>query len=190
MRKIIVSEFISLDGVIEDPGGSEKSKHGAWTFLYWTDDIGKYKAEELFACDAQLLGRVTYEGFAAAWPTMEGTGEFGEKMNGMPKYVVSKTLNKLDWNNSNLIKENVVEEIAKLKQQPGQDILVGGSAKLINSLVPHNLIDEYRLLVYPIVLGSGKRLFQDDNMAKLSLVESKSFSTGVMALTFRPAQDK
>ena len=190
MRKIIVSEFISLDGVIEDPGGAEKSKHSGWTFPYWTDDIGKFKAEELFACDAQLLGRVTYEGFAAAWPTMEGTGEFGEKMNGMPKYVVSKTLNKLEWNNSHLIKDNLVAEITKLKQQPGGDILIAGSARLINSLVPQQLVDEYRLLVYPIVLGSGKRLFQDDNTVKLNLVESKSFSTGVMALTYRLAQDK
>ena len=103
MRKIIVTEFVSLDGVIEDPGGSEKSKHGAWTFTYWSDDIGKFKADELFACDAQLLGRVTYQGFAAAWPTMEGTGEFGEKMNSMPKYVASKTLNQLTWNNSHLL---------------------------------------------------------------------------------------
>jgi dihydrofolate reductase len=190
MRKIIVSEFISLDGVIEDPGGSEKSKHGAWTFLYWTDDIGKYKAEELFACDAQLLGRVTYQGFAAAWPTMEGTGEFGEKMKNMPKYVVSTTLDKVEWNNSHLIKRDVVSEIGKLKQQPGGDILIGGSARLINSLIPHNLIDEYRLLVYPIVLGSGKRLFHDDNMVKLTLIESKPFNSGVVALTYRLAQDK
>ena len=190
MRKIIVSEFVSLDGVIEDPGGSEKSRHGGWTFLYWSDDIGKYKADELFACDAQLLGRVTYQGFASSWPTMEGTGEFGERMNGMPKYVVSKTLSRVEWNNSHIIKSNVAEEVARLKQQPGGDILVAGSARLINSLVPHNLIDEYRLLVYPIVLGSGKRLFQDDNTVKLALVDSKLFSSGVMALTYRPAPDK
>ena len=136
MRKIIVSEFVSLDGVMEDPGGSEKSKHGAWTFLYWSEEIGKFKADELFACDAQLLGRVTYQGFAAAWPTMEGTGEFGERMNNMPKYVVSKTLDKVEWNNSRLIKGNVAEEVAKLKQQPGQNILLGGSGELINSLIP------------------------------------------------------
>lgn len=115
---------------------------------------------------------------------MEGTGEFGERMNNMPKHVVSTTLSKLDWNNSHLIKDNVAEEVAKLKQQPGQNILVAGSATLINALVPHNLIDEYRLLVYPVVLGSGKRLFQDDNMVKLELVEAKQLPLGVMALTY------
>lgn len=187
MRKIIVTEFISLDGVIEDPGGSEKSKHGGWTFPYWSDDISAYKGAELFACDAQLLGRVTYQGFAAAWPTMEGTGEFGEKMNGMPKYVASKTLKQLDWNNSHLLTGDVVAAVAQLKQQPGGDILVAGSAALINALLPHNLIDEFHLLVYPIVLGSGKRLFQADHTTKLALVDSKTFSTGVVAHTYRAA---
>src|SRR5947199_10784796 len=124
MRKIVVSEFVTLDGVIEDPGGSEGTKHGGWSFQFGSEEQGKYKFDELFASDALLLGRATYQGFAAAWPTMPGTGEYGERMNSLPKYVVSTTLKTVEWNNSTLIKQNVAEEVAKLKQQPGQNILV------------------------------------------------------------------
>src|ERR1700690_3302584 len=158
MRKIIVSEFISLDGVIEDPGGAEKYKYGGWSMNYWDAEIAKVKSEELFASDALLLGRVTYEGFAKAWPTMKGTGEFGEKMNSIAKHVVSKTLKQAEWNNSTIINDNPAAEILKLKNQKGQDILVGGSAKLTKMLMQNNLVDDFTLLVYPIV-KSSTRLF-------------------------------
>ena len=187
MRKIIVTEFITLDGVIEDPGGSEKTEHGGWGRKFSDNNTMKLKFEELFASDAQLLGRVTYDGFASAWPTMQGTGEFGERMNGMPKYVVSQTLREAQWNNSHIIKGDVPQEVLKLKQQPGSNILVSGSATLIQTLIQNDLIDEYRLLVYPIVLGSGKRLFQPGTQATLKLLESKSFDSGVTFLHYESA---
>jgi dihydrofolate reductase len=165
MRKIVVAEFLSLDGVMEEP---------AWTALYWNDEIAKFKYDELFASGAHLLGRVTYQGFA-------------DRMNGLPKYVVSTTLEKAGWNNSHLIKKNVTEEVSKLKQQPGQDILVAGSATLVNTLMEHDLVDEYHLLVYPVVLGSGKRLFKDiAKPVNLKLLEAKSFTTGVVLLSYAP----
>lgn len=173
MRKIVVSEFVSLDGVMEDPGGAEGFEHGGWTMSYWNDDIGTVKSGELFASDALLLGRVTYEGFAAAWPGRTDEAGFADRMNNLPKYVVSTTLQDANWSNSHIIAENVAEEIAQLKQQPGQDILVAGSGKLIESLMRHNLVDEYTLLVYPVVLGSGKRLFKDGITATMKLVEAK-----------------
>ena len=146
MRKFIVTEFLTLDGVMEEP---------AWTAPYWNDEIAKFKFDELFGSDTLLLGRVTYQGFAAAWPSRTDEQGFADRMNGLPKFVVSTTLEKVEWNNSRLIKENVAEEVSKLKQQPGQDILIAGSGTLIHTLMQHNLIDEYRLLVYPVVLGSG-----------------------------------
>ncbi|MHB8578001.1 MAG: dihydrofolate reductase family protein, partial [Dehalococcoidia bacterium] len=134
-----------------------------------------------------LLGRVTYQGFAAAWPTMTGTGDFGEKMNSIPKFVVSTTLEKVEWNNSRLIKGNVAEEVSRLKQQPGQDILLAGSGELVQSLMQHDLIDEYRFMVHPILLGSGKRLFRDgSDTTVLKLVETKTFSSGVVVLAYQP----
>jgi len=181
MRKVIASEYVTLDGVMEEPG--------KWSFQFWNEDTAKFKYDELFASDALLLGRVTYEGFAQAWPTMTGTGEFGERMNSLPKYVVSTTLTTVEWNNSQLINGNVAEEIAKLKQQPGMDILLAGSGQLLNTLMDHDLIDEYRFMVYPVVLGSGKRLFQDRSDTKvLRLVETKTYSSGVVILTYQPAQ--
>ncbi len=176
MRKLVMTMFLSLDGVIENP---------AWTAPYWNDETAKYKADEMIASDALLLGRVTYEGFAAAWPSRKDDG--AEEMNSRPKYVVSTTLNEVTWNNSHLIKSNVVEEITKLKQQPGQDILVYGSGTLVQTLIQHNLIDRYRLLVYPVVIGSGQRLFKDGSTATLKLVEAQSFSSGVVALDYEPA---
>ena len=186
MRKIVVSEFVSLDGVMEDPGGSEKSKHGAWTMQYWNDEIGKFKLEELFASDALLLGRVTYQGFAAAWPSRTDEQGFAQWMNSIPKYVVSTTLRQLDWNNSRLIKGNLPDEISKLKQQLGKNILVNGSATLVQTLMQHDLVDEYRLLVYPVVLGDGKRLFKDGKNTKLRLAETKTFPSGVVFLQYHP----
>ncbi len=182
MRKLVVSEYVTLDGVMENPGGS-------WSFQFWNEEAAKYKYDELFASDALLLGRVTYEGFAAAWPTMTGTGEFGERMNSLPKYVVSTTLSDLTWNNSRLIKASVVEEIAKLKQQEGKDILVGGSADLVHTLMQHDLIDEYKLMVHPIVVGSGKRLFKEGSEKKvLKLIDTKTFSSGVVILSYEPTK--
>ncbi len=187
MRKIVVSEFISLDGVIEDPGGAEKFEHGGWTVPYWSDEMAKFKHDELFAIDALLLGGVTYQGFAEAWPSRTGD-DYSDRMNSLPKYVVSTTLGKVEWNNSHLIKANVAEEVSKLKQQPGQDILIFGSSTLVRSLIQRNLIDQYHLQVYPVVLGSGKRLFTDGSNTTLRLVETKPFSSGVVVLIYQPAQ--
>lgn len=189
MRKVVVAEFVTLDGVMEDPGGAEGFKYGGWSMPYWHEGIGKFKLDELFASDALLLGRVTYEGFAAAWPAQADEAGFGERMNNLPKYVVSTTLRDPAWNNSHVLAGNVAEEIAKLKQQPGQDILVNGSAMLVQTLAQHDLVDEYRLLVYPVALGTGKRLFQDETRAKLHLISTQSFPTGVVALSYVPVRN-
>ena len=186
MRKVIVSMFVSLDGVMEDPGGAEKFEHGGWTIPYWDDQIGKFKLDELFASDTLLLGRVTYQGFAAVWPSQSDEAGFADRMNSLPKYVVSTTLQGVDeWNNSRLIKGNVAEEVSRLKEQPGQDILIAGSGLLVNSLLQDDLVDEYRLLVYPVVLGSGKRLFKEGSNTSLRLVETKPFGSGVVLLTYQ-----
>jgi dihydrofolate reductase len=177
MRKVIVSKFLTLDGVMEAPD--------KWQFPYWNDEINKFKFEELLASDAQLLGRVIYQGFADTWPSM--TGEYADRLNSLPKYVVSTTLKKVEWNNSRLINGNVVEEIGKLKQQPGQDILVHGSRTLVQTLMKAGLIDEYQLIVHPLVLGKGKRLFNDGmETTKLKLIEAKAFSSGVVLLRYQP----
>ena len=186
MRKVIVSEYVTLDGVIEDPGGAEGFKHGGWSFGFGGAEQQQYKFEELFASDALLLGRRTYEGFAAAWPNMPGAGEYGERMNSLPKYVVSTTLQEVTWNAS-LIKGHIAEEVSKLKQQPGQDVLIFGSGELVHQLTQQDLIDEYRLMVFPVVLGSGKRLFPEGSGQKvLRLVETRAFSSGVVVLTYQP----
>jgi dihydrofolate reductase len=186
MRKVVVSMFVSLDGVMEDPGGAEKSKHGGWTMPYWNEEIARFKHDELFASGALLLGRVTYQGFAAAWPSRTDEAGFADRMNSLPKFVVSKSLEVAGWNNSRLIKGNIAEEVASLKQQAGQDILIAGSGTLVRSLMRHDLIDQYQLLVYPVVLGSGKRLFEDVPKTPLKVVESKTFSSGVVLLSYRP----
>ena len=185
MRKIIVSEFVSLDGVMEDPGGAEKFKYGGWTWPYWNDEIGKFKNDELFACDALLLGRKTYQGFAEAWPGRTDEWGFANRMNNLPKYVVSTTIEKAEWNNSILIRQNIAEEISGLKQQPGQDILIFGSGELVNALIRLDLIDRYNLLVYPIVLGSGKKLFREGSKTNLKLLEKKSYGSGVVLLVYQ-----
>lgn len=180
MRKVVVSEFVSVDGIMEDP---------RWTFRFMSEERDSFKFDELAASDALLLGRVTYEGFAAAWPRMaEQTGEYGARMNGYPKYVASTTLEEpLEWN-ANLIKGNLAEEISGLKRRPGKDILVFGSADLVNALMEHDLVDEYRLMVFPIVVGSGKRLFGDGGDTRpLSLVEARTLGSGIVLLTYRPA---
>jgi dihydrofolate reductase len=185
MGKLVVTEFITLDGVIEDPGGAEKFERGGWAFQFdQGEEGGKFKFDELAASDAQLLGRVTYEGFAAAWPTMEGTGEFGEKMNAMPKFVVSKTLTNPEWNNTTVLGGDLAGEVTELKNQFAGDILVAGSAQLVRALVAEGLVDELHLMVFPTVLGAGKRLFEEGPEAtSLKLVDTKQ--TGEVAiLTF------
>jgi dihydrofolate reductase len=195
VRKVIASEFVALDGVIENP---------SWTFRFTGKEQQKFKFDELSASDALLLGRVTYEGFAAAWPRMtEQAGElsasdalllgrYADMMNGYPKYVASTTLQEpLEWNNSTLIEGDVAEGVSRLKQQPGKDILVFGSGKLVNTLMRDELIDEYRLMIFPIIVGSGQRLFADgiDEMV-LRLVDTETFGSGVVVLTYRPAAEQ
>jgi dihydrofolate reductase len=192
MGKIVVTEFVTLDGVIQAPGGGEDFKHAAWSFKFKRGDEGdKFKFDELKAADAQLLGRVTYQGFAAAWPSMTDAGEFAELMNGMPKYVVSNTLtpDQATWNNSTVIGgPNVPARIARLKEQIARDILVAGSANLVRTLAEHDLVDEYRLMLFPIVLGTGKRLFGDGIASTtLRLVDTKPVGPdGVLILTYVP----
>jgi dihydrofolate reductase len=148
MGKIVVSEFISLDGVFEDPGGSEGTPNGGWSFQFSNPESGKYKLDELFASDALLLGRVTYEGFAQAWPSRTDEMGFAERMNNLPKYVVSTRLQKADWNNSRVISQGIAEEVERLRKAPGQDILVNGSGRLVRYLLQHDLVDELRLMVH------------------------------------------
>jgi len=189
MGRIVVTEFVSLDGVMEDPGGSEHSKHGAWTFNFNRGDEGnKFKMDETNNAEAQLMGRVTYEGFAAAWPQRSGD-PFSDKFNSMPKYVISQTLKKADWNNSTILKGNVVEEVKNLKQRLKGDILVSGSAKLVQTLIANDLVDQLNLMVFPVILGSGKRLFgHTSEMKTLRLAESKPVGDGVLILIYRPAE--
>ncbi len=187
MGRIVVTEFVSLDGVIEDPGGAESFRHGGWSFEIERGDEGdKFKLDEASSSEALLLGRVTYEGFAEAWPSREG--EFADKFNTMPKYVVSSTLEEPGWNNSTVLKGDVAEEVAKLRRERDGDIVVHGSARLVQTLIEHDLVDELRLMVYPVVLGAGKRLFGETSDKKpLRLVDSKVVGDGVTVLTYQPA---
>jgi dihydrofolate reductase len=166
MGKIVVTEFVSLDGVIEDPGGAEGYAHGGWSFTFDQGDEGrKFKLDELMASDAQLLGRVTYEGFAKAWPSMQDPFGFAEKMNAMPKYVVSSTLTDPSWNNTTVL--GTAAAAAELKGRYQGDILVAGSATLVRGLTDLGLVDEYRLMAFPLILGTGKRLFDGAKMTRL-----------------------
>jgi len=176
MRKLIVSEFVSLDGIMEQP---------SWTFEFGSPQQEQYKYDELFASDALLLGRVTYDGFAQAWPTVTDEVGFADRMNSLPKYVVSTTLKKGTWNNTTIISSNVLDEIQKLKQARGQAILVGGSGKLVNMLNRHDLVDEYRLMIFPVVLGKGQRLFAEGGEPKkLQLSSVTALKSGVTVLTY------
>jgi dihydrofolate reductase len=189
MSNIVVSQFVTVDGVFEDPGGSEGLERGGWAFQFERGPEGdQFKLDEVMASEALLLGRITYEGFAAAWPSR--TGEFADKFNGMPKYVVSTTLESAEWNNSTVISRDVAGEVARLKEEGEGDILVNGSARLVTELMEHDLVDEYRLMVFPVVLGSGKRLFGDAPAASaLRLVEARPVGPdGVVILTYRPAE--
>jgi dihydrofolate reductase len=188
MRRIVVTEFISLDGIVEDPGGAEGTRHGGWSFKFNDPDGMKYKLDETLDHEAMLLGRVTYEGFAKAWPGMTDEVGFAEKMNSMPKYVVSKSLTRADWNNSTILGGDLAQEVTALKEQDGGDILVAGSTSLVRGLTELGLVDEYRLMTFPIVLGEGKRLFEGVSEATtLSLADVKPLKTGTVILTYHRA---
>jgi dihydrofolate reductase len=175
MGKVVVSQFVTVDGVIEDPGGAEGFDRGGWAFQFDRGPEGnRFKLDEVMAADALLLGRVTYEGFAAAWPSRKDEAGFADKFNSMPKYVVSTTMEKADWNNSTIIGSDLGRELGELKDRHGSDILVNGSATLVGALAEQDLVDEYRLMVFPVVLGAGKRLFGDLGSHKsLRLTDSK-----------------
>src|SRR5438876_4961906 len=187
MGRIVVTEFVSLDGVMEAPGGGEDYQHAGWTFKIDRGEEGdKFKLDETLGSEALLLGRVTYEGFAAAWPSVKG--EFGDKFNSMPKYVVSSTLEEPTWNNSTVLKGDLVEEVSKLRQELDGNIVVHGSAQLVQGLLEHDLVDELRLMVFPVVLGTGKRLFGDTSDFKpLRLLDSRTVGDGVAILVYKPA---
>src|SRR5215208_1540761 len=184
MRKVVAAEFLSLDGVMESPD--------KWHFPYFNDEMGQAVGESFAAADAMLMGRVNYEEWAAFWPGQDPEeNPMAAQMNAMQKYVVSRTLEEpLGWQNSTLISENVADELAKLKQGEGGDIVISGSGVLVRSLLRYGLLDELKLMIHPVVVGGGKRLFEDGSGRKaLELMDSKTFATGVVYLTYQPAQD-
>jgi dihydrofolate reductase len=183
--RIVVTEFVSVDGVMEDPGGAEGFKYGGWTFeINRGDDGDKFKLDEALSSSALLLGRKTYDGFADAWPSREG--EFADRFNTMPKYVVSSNLENPEWNNSTVLQGDVAEEVRKLRDEQDGDIVVHGSAQLVQTLLENDLVDELRLMVFPVVLGSGKRLFgETSDKKRLRLVDSKLVGDGVAIVVYR-----
>ena len=182
MRKLIVSEFVTLDGVMEAPGGEPGHPHSGWVFDFVSPEQERYKLDEVMEAEALLLGRVTYEGFAGAWPERGGT--FADKMNGMPKYVVSTSLEAPEWSNTTVIKD--VKEVAGLKDRDGGPIIVAGSRRLVHCLMEHELVDEYRLMVFPVVLGSGARLFPETpDKTPLKLAGTQTFDSGVAVHSYR-----
>jgi dihydrofolate reductase len=187
VRRVVAAEYLSLDGVMEDPGPAGEYEQRGWTVPYWNDDISQWQTDQLFASDALLLGRVTYDEFVASWPLRSGD-QFTDRMNSLPKFVASTTLQEpLEWN-ATLLERDVVDAVAKLKEQPGEDLLIYGSSSLVNSLLPHKLIDEYRFMIYPLVLGTGKRFFKEGNAkATLELKRAETSSTGVTMLVCEPA---
>jgi dihydrofolate reductase len=187
--RIVVTEFVSLDGVVEAPGGGEDFRYGGWSLEINRGEEGdKFKLDETLSSEALLLGRVTYEGFAASWPSRTDEVGFADKFNTMPKYVVSSTLEEPEWNNSTVLEGDVVEEVSRLKREQDGDIVVHGSPQLVQTLLEHDLVDELRLMVFPVVLGSGKRLFGETSDKKpLRLTDSKVVGDGVAILTYQPA---
>ena len=187
MGRIVITEFVSLDGVVEDPGGAEDFRHSGWSFEFERGEDGdRFKLEETLDTEALLLGRVTYEGFAAAWPSREG--EFADKFNTMPKYVVSSTLDQPEWSNTTVLEGDVAEAVSKLKREVDGNIVVHGSIQLVQTLLEHDLFDELRLMVFPVALGTGKRLFGETSDKKpLRLKESKIVGDGVAILVYEPA---
>jgi len=186
MARVVVTEFVSLDGVMEDPGGAEDFKYGGWSFEFSRGEEGdKFKLDEALGADGLLLGRVTFDGFADAWPSR--SGEFADKFNDMPKYVVSSTLSDPEWSNSTVLAGDPVEAVSKLKQELDGDLVVHGSGRLAQTLLEHDLVDELRLMVFPVVLGSGKRLFGETSDKKpLKLVDSRTVGDGVSILVYEP----
>lgn len=182
MRRLVISTFLSLDGVMEDPGGSEGTAFGGWTIPYWNDETAAFKAREMAEADALLLGRVTYTAFADAWAGSTEPGS--DEMNGFAKYVVTRTLKTFTWANSQGVDGDVIEAVTALKHRPGQNILVYGSARLASTLLEANLVDEVRLLVYPIALGTGKRLFPTGARLPFNLISCDRFATGVLGLVY------
>lgn len=178
MRKIIAVEYLSLDGVMENP---------AWTMPFWSDELGKMQRELLFESDALLLGRVTYEGFSQAWPGRTDPDGFADRINSMPKHVATSAAGELTWS-AQRIEGDVPEEVARLREQSGGHLLVYGSGELLHSLLARGLVDEWRLMVFPVVIGSGKRLFKDGAEAKLTLTDSKTTQAGVAILTYQPSR--
>ena len=189
MGRIVVTEFVSIDGVMEAPGGGEDFEHGGWAFKFDRGDEGnKFKTDETMDAAAMLLGRRTYEGFAAAWPSRDG--EFADKFNSMPKYVVSSTLTDPEWTNTTVLDGDVRESVARLRDEAGGDVIVHGSGQLVQALVDADLVDELRLMVFPVVIGSGKRLFgETSGMKPLRLASSQAVGDGVVCLVFEPARD-
>ena len=186
MGRIVVTEYISVDGIVEAPSGTEPFERVGWTDDFSRGPEGdKFKLDETMASDALLLGRVTYDGFAPIWPQFEG--EFADKFNAMPKYVISKTLTNPEWNNTTVLSGDLVDEVTKLKQQFEGDIVVHGSPQLAQALIEHDLVDELRLMVYPVVLGSGKRLFESGSKKRMRLTGSKAVGDGVLILTYERA---
>jgi dihydrofolate reductase len=188
MAKIVVSQFITVDGVVEDPGGSENHERGGWAFQFDRGDVGnQFKLDEVMGSEALLLGRTTYEGFAEAWPSREG--DFADKFNGMRKYVVSSTLAEPEWNNSVVVKpEDLASTVAELREGDGGDILVNGSARLVRELLERDLVDELRLMVFPVMIGGGKRPFPESQQKKrFKLTDTQTFGSGVAVHTYEPA---
>jgi dihydrofolate reductase len=185
MRRIVVTEFISLDGVVEDPGGAEGYKHGGWRFQFNDPAEMQYKVEETFQHEAMLLGRVTYEGFAEAWPGRTDEAGFADRFNSMKKYVVSSTLTDPEWTNSEVLGPDLKSEVERIKAEPGGDIIVHGSVRLVQSLLALDLVDELRLMMFPIVLGSGKRLFAEaEEPITLRLAGAQPTGSGSVILTY------
>jgi dihydrofolate reductase len=189
MRKLIVSEFISMDGVIQAPGGKDEDRdggfeHGGWTIPYWHDDIGASFGAMMQDTDAFLLGRRTYVTHAEAFEPMPAGDPFGDMMNGPKKYVVSRTLEKPIWRNTTVIRDNVIDEVRALKAQPGKNILTDGSSQLVRALIEHDLVDELHLLLYPLLLGGGKRIFPDGVHAGFALTSATPYPTGVVGLHY------
>jgi dihydrofolate reductase len=183
--RLVATEYVSLDGVIEDPVGMEGTGLGNWTGPFKRGPEGdKFKYEELLASGALLLGRRTYDGFAAVWPTVKDETGFAERINGMPKFVASKTIGKADWNNSTVLQGNLADDARRLKAETAGDILVYGSAAVVHALMPHGLVDEFRLMVYPTILGRGKRLFPDGVKAAVELVECRQLGSGIVLIRY------
>jgi class 3 adenylate cyclase len=191
MRRLVVAEFMTVDGVMEAPGFDEhQAGRNAWALRLQNEETQRYNKDLFFAVDGILMGRVTYQIWAAFWPTAGGDEEFTRRINEMPKYVVSRTLKEATWNNSTLLSGDGAAEVSKLKEQPGGDILVQGSADLVDELMRHDLVDEYRLMVFPVILGIGKRLFRDQiDLRHLRLVSSRTFGTGVVLLVYEPERE-